>query len=47
LPFLFVTAVWVFAMVRYMKARSEIVDVDSLLQSKREQEAKKKRRGQV
>jgi hypothetical protein len=47
LPFLFVTAVWVFAMIRYMKARSEIVDVDSLLQSKREQEAKKKRRGQV
>lgn len=47
LPFLFVTAVWVFAMIRYMKARSEIVDVDSLLQLKREQEAKKKRRGQV
>lgn len=34
LPFLVVTAFWVFAMIRYMKARSEIVDVDSLLQLK-------------
>jgi hypothetical protein len=47
LPFLAATALWVFAMIRYMKARSEIVDVDSLLRSKREQEAKKKRRGQM
>jgi hypothetical protein len=30
-----------------MNTRSEIVDVDSLLRSKREQEAKKKRRGQM
>ena len=47
LPFLLLTAVWVFAMIRYMKARSEIVDVDSLLQLKREQDAKKKRSGQI
>lgn len=47
LPFLLVTAIWVFAMIRYMKARSEIVDMDSLLKLKRAQEAKKKRRGQV
>jgi hypothetical protein len=30
-----------------MKARSEIVDVDSLLQLKREQDAQKKRSGQI
>ncbi|MBJ7254862.1 MAG: hypothetical protein JHD25_08785 [Sphingomonadaceae bacterium] len=47
LPFLLLTAVWVFAMLRYMKARSEIVDVDRLLQLKREQDAKKKRSGQI
>ena len=47
LPFLLLTAVWVFAIIRYMKARSEIVDVDSLLQLKREQDAKKKRSGQI
>jgi len=45
LPFLVFTAFWVFAMLRYMKARSEIVDVDSLLQLKREQDAKIKRSG--
>jgi hypothetical protein len=42
-----VTALWAFAMIRYMKARSEIVDMDSLIQLKREQDAKKKRRGQI
>lgn len=47
LPFLLVTALWAFAMIRYMKARSEIVDMDSLIQLKREQDAKKKRRGQI
>ena len=36
LPFLLVTGVWALAMFRYMKARSEIVDVDSLLQIKRD-----------
>ena len=41
LPFLLVTAVWGFAMFRYMKARSEIVDMDSLMQLKREQDAKR------
>lgn len=47
LPFLFVTAIWALAMFRYMKARSEIVDMDSLLKLKREQDAKKKRHGQI
>ena len=36
LPFLLVTGVWALVMFRYMKARSEIVDVDSLLQIKRD-----------
>jgi hypothetical protein len=44
LPYLFVTAVWSFAMIRYMKARSEIVDVDSLMQLKRELDRNKKRK---
>lgn len=43
LPFLLVTAIWALAMFRYMKARSEIVDMDSLLQIKRAQDAKKRR----
>ena len=42
-PFLCVTAIWVFAMIRYMKARSEIVDMDSLIQLKRELDRNKKR----
>lgn len=42
-PFLCVTAIWVFAMIRYMKARSEIVDMDSLIQLKREIDRNKKR----
>jgi hypothetical protein len=44
LPFLLVTAFWAFAMFRYMKARSEIVDVDRLLQLKSELEQSKKRK---
>ena len=36
LPFLLVTGVWALAMFRYMKARSEIVDIDGLLQIKRD-----------
>ena len=36
LPFLLVTGVWALVMFRYMKARSEIVDVDSLLQITRD-----------
>ena len=46
LPFLVVTLVWGLAMFRYMKARSEIIDVDNLLQIKRdiERAAKQKRR---
>lgn len=47
LPFLLVTAAWVFAMFRYMKARSEIIVVDNLVRIKREQDAKKKRSGQI
>jgi hypothetical protein len=35
---------WVFAMVRWMKARSEIVDMEELLDLKRERDANKTRR---
>ena len=46
LPFLVATLAWGLAMFRYMKARSEIIDVDNLLQIKRDTErtAKQKRR---
>ena len=44
LPFLLVTGVWALAMFRYMKARSEIVDVDSLLQIKRDIDRTDKRK---
>ena len=33
------TIVWTVAMVRWMKARSEVVDIDELLEIKREREA--------
>jgi membrane protein YdbS with pleckstrin-like domain len=36
---------WAFAMFRWMKARSEIVDMAELLEIKREQDLIKKRRG--
>jgi hypothetical protein len=44
LPFLLVTGVWALAMFRYMKARSEIVDIDSLLQIKRDIDRTDKRK---
>ncbi len=44
LPFLLGTGVWALAMFRYMKARSEIVDVDSLLQIKRDIDRTDKRK---
>jgi hypothetical protein len=44
IPFLVATAFWAIAMIRYMKARSEIVDVDSLTQLKRELDRDKKRK---
>lgn len=44
LPFLLVTGVWALVMIRYMKARSEIVDLDSLLQIKRDIDRADKRK---
>ena len=44
LPFLIVTTVWALAMFRYMKARSEIIDVDNLLEIKRDIERSDKRK---
>ena len=36
---------WAVAMIRWMKARSEIIDIDDLLQIKRERDATNKRKG--
>lgn len=44
-PLLLVTAAIGIFMVRWMKARSEIIDIDEVLKIKREQDRKAKRRG--
>lgn len=44
-PLLAIMAVTSVAMIRWMKARSEIVDMDELLAIKRERDAAKKRHG--
>jgi hypothetical protein len=36
---------WAVGMIRWMKARSEIVDIDELLQIKRERDAEQRRKG--
>jgi hypothetical protein len=46
-PFLLVMGVTIFAMIRWMKARSEIVDLDAMLEIKREQERQAKKRGRL
>lgn len=43
--FLFGTAIWAIAMIRWMMARSEMIDVQELLKVKREVDAKKRRGG--
>lgn len=43
--FLAAMLVWTLAMVRWMKARAEVVDVGQMLALKREAERKTKRRG--
>ena len=40
--FLFVTAIWAVAMIRWMMARSEVIDVKELLALKRELERQKR-----
>lgn len=45
LGFLPAILIWVVTMIRWMKARSEIVDFEELLQIKREQDRAKKRSG--
>lgn len=42
--FLVATLVWVFAMIRWMMARSEVVDVEDLLRLKRERDQTRRRR---
>lgn len=44
-PLLAITAITSVAMIRWMKARSEIVDMDELMAIKRERDAVKKRHG--
>jgi len=41
--YLVATLVWSIAMIRWMRARSEVVDVEKLLRLKREAERKKRR----
>jgi uncharacterized membrane protein len=47
LPFILGTIIWAIAMIRWMMARSEIVDVNGLLEMKREQDRAKKRSGRL
>lgn len=42
--FLAASGLWAFAMIRWMLARSEIVQIDELLQLKRERDERNKRR---
>lgn len=45
LGFLPTTLIWVIAMIRWMLARSEIIDVNGLVEIKREQDLARKKRG--
>lgn len=45
IPLLLIMAVMTIVMIRWMKARSEIIDIDGLIEIKREQDRVKKRRG--
>jgi predicted Kef-type K+ transport protein len=45
IPYLIATVMWVIFMIRWMKARSQIIDANALAQFKQEQERKAKKRG--
>ena len=45
LGFLPATLIWTIVMIRWMKARSEIIDVNGLIEIKREQDIARKKRG--
>jgi hypothetical protein len=45
LGFLPATLIWAIAMIRWMMARSEIIDVNGLIEIKREQDIARKKRG--
>jgi uncharacterized membrane protein len=45
LPFLIGTAIWCIAMIRWMKARSQIVDLNAVAKFQQEQERQAKKRG--
>lgn len=44
-PFLIGTLIWSIAMIRWMKARSQIIDANALAQFKQEQERRAKKHG--
>jgi uncharacterized membrane protein len=45
LPFLLGTAIWCIAMIRWMKARSQIIDAKAVAKFQQEQERQAKKRG--
>jgi hypothetical protein len=47
LPFIAATGVWCIAMIKWMKARSQIIDVNAVAKLQAEQERQAKKRGRM
>jgi predicted Kef-type K+ transport protein len=47
IPFLIATAVWVIFMIRWMLARSQIIDMNAVAKFQQEQERQAKKRGRL